>query len=124
MPLKGTVASSSASSKRLQAHGIPVLDLNEIQAFDFYIDGADEITSSLAMIKGGGAALTQEKIVAAVAQTFICVADESKWVGQLGQFPLPVEVIPMARNYVTRQLSQLGGRPVYREGVILSLIHI
>jgi ribose 5-phosphate isomerase A len=115
---RATVASSSASALRLQQHGISVLDLNTVDSLMFYIDGADEINSNLSMIKGGGAALTQEKIVAAVAQQFICIADQSKWVTTLGRFPLPVEVIPMARNYVARQLQQLGGRPVHRQGVI------
>lgn len=113
-----TVASSSASAHRLQQHGISTLDLNDVEQVAFYVDGADEATAELALIKGGGAALTQEKIVAAVAQTFVCIADQSKWVSRLGRFPLPVEVIPMARNYVARELSKLGGRPVYRPGVV------
>ncbi len=116
--INATVASSEASAKRLQAHGIPVLDLNTVDEITFYIDGADEADPSLALIKGGGAALTREKIVAAVAKEFICIADESKYVPQLGNFPLPVEVIPMARSYVARELVKLGGSPVYREGVI------
>lgn len=114
----GAVASSEASAQRLRNHGIEVFDLNSVGSFDFYIDGADEINHHLEMIKGGGAALTREKIVAAVAKQFICVADESKLVQQLGEFPLPVEVIPMARSYVARELVALGGDPVYREGVI------
>lgn len=114
----GAVASSQASAQRLQSHEIALIDLNEVESLEFYVDGADEATQDLALIKGGGAALTQEKIVAAVAKTFICIADASKLVTQLGQFPLPVEVIPMARAHVARQLSQLGGRPVYREGVL------
>lgn len=114
----GAVSSSRASAQRLEGHGIALMDLNDVQSLEFYVDGADEATQDLALIKGGGAALTQEKIVAAVAKTFICIADASKLVAQLGQFPLPVEVIPMARAHVARQLSQLGGRPVYREGVI------
>lgn len=114
----GAVASSEASAERLRQHGIDVFDLNSVGSFDFYIDGADEINHHLEMIKGGGAALTREKIVAAVARQFICVADESKLVDRLGEFPLPVEVIPMARSYVARELVRLGGDPVYREGVV------
>ncbi|UXD89089.1 ribose-5-phosphate isomerase RpiA [Thalassolituus hydrocarboniclasticus] len=114
----GAVASSEASAQRLRDHGIPVYDLNNVSNLDFYIDGADEINKHLEMIKGGGAALTREKIVAAVAREFICIADETKLVGRLGAFPLPVEVIPMARSYVARELVKLGGDPVYREGVI------
>ncbi|MAY14108.1 MULTISPECIES: ribose-5-phosphate isomerase RpiA [Oceanospirillaceae] len=114
----GAVASSEASAQRLRDHGIPVYDLNSVSNLDFYIDGADEINEHLEMIKGGGAALTREKIVAAVAKEFICIADETKLVNRLGAFPLPVEVIPMARSYVARELVKLGGDPVYREGVI------
>ncbi|QOL24400.1 ribose-5-phosphate isomerase RpiA [Thalassotalea sp. LPB0316] len=114
----GAVSSSDASTKRLEAHGIEVFDLNSVDSLDVYVDGADEITEHFAMIKGGGAALTREKIVAAVAKEFICIADSSKQVGVLGDFPLPVEVIPMARSYVARELVKLGGDPVYREGVI------
>ncbi len=113
-----TVASSQASEDRLKSHGIPVMDLNSVDTVSFYIDGADEADPSLALIKGGGAALTREKIVAAVAEEFICIADESKCVEQLGNFPLPVEVIPMARSYVARELVKLGGDPVYRDGVL------
>lgn len=113
-----TVASSQASSDRLQRHGIEVRDLNAVESLEFYVDGADEIDPELALIKGGGAALTQEKIVAAVARTFICIADQSKRVPVLGRFPLPVEVIPSARNYVARELLKLGGRPVHRAGVV------
>ncbi|MEQ9463717.1 MAG: ribose-5-phosphate isomerase RpiA [Haliea sp.] len=116
--VNATVASSDASAERLRQHGIPVYDLNTVDQVDFYIDGADESNSALQLIKGGGAALTREKIVAAVARTFICIADESKLVHTLGQFPLPVEVIPMARSHVARELVKLGGDPVYREGVI------
>lgn len=116
--ISGAVSSSEESSKRLKAHGIEVFDLNSVDVLDVYVDGADEITEHLHMIKGGGAALTREKIVAAVAKTFICIADDSKQVGVLGQFPLPVEVIPMARSYVARELVKLGGDPVYRQGVI------
>lgn len=115
---QAAVASSSASTDRLQQHGITVVELNNVEHIQFYVDGADETNADLALIKGGGAALTQEKIVAAVAETFVCIADHSKWVSTLGQFPLPVEVIPMARNYVARELSKLGGRPIYRQGVV------
>ncbi|MDO6748075.1 ribose-5-phosphate isomerase RpiA [Gilvimarinus sp. 1_MG-2023] len=111
------VASSDASAQRLKSHGIEVLDLNEVNELVAYIDGTDESNAQLALIKGGGAALTREKIVRAVAREFICIADESKWVKVLGRFPLPVEVIPMARSYVSRELVKLGGDPVYREGV-------
>jgi ribose 5-phosphate isomerase A len=117
MEFDGAVASSEATAERLKKHGIPVYDLNGVNYLEFYIDGADEATGHLHLIKGGGAALTREKIVAAVAQTFICIADGSKRVDVLGEFPLPVEVIPMARSYVARELVKLGGDPVYREGV-------
>ncbi len=113
-----TVASSEASAERLRNHGIPVLDLNAVDKVDFYIDGADESNRALHLIKGGGGALTREKIVAAVAKVFVCIADESKLVHTLGEFPLPVEVIPMARSYVARELVKLGGDPVYRDGVV------
>ena len=116
--IEGAVSSSEESTKRLKALGIEVFDLNNVDAIDVYIDGADEINQHMHMIKGGGAALTREKIVAAVAKTFICIADESKQVAMLGQFPLPVEVIPMARSYVARELVKLGGDPVYRQSVI------
>jgi len=115
--ITGAVSSSEESTKRLKAHGIEVFDLNSVDILDVYIDGADEITQHMAMIKGGGAALTREKIVAAVAKKFICIADDSKQVNLLGGFPLPVEVIPMARSYVARELVKLGGDPVYRQGV-------
>ena len=114
----GAVASSEASADRLKSHGIPVYDLNSISELRFYIDGADESNDNLHLIKGGGAALTREKIVAAVAEEFICIADESKMVDVLGRFPLPVEVIPMARSHVARELVRLGGDPAYREGVV------
>jgi len=114
--IEGTVASSVASADRLKAHGIPVLDLNSVDELSVYVDGADEITRHMHMIKGGGGALTREKIVAAVARKFVCVADETKLVDVLGAFPLPVEVIPMARSYVARELVKLGGEPVLREG--------
>ncbi|WCN10878.1 ribose-5-phosphate isomerase RpiA [Marinomonas mediterranea] len=114
----GTVASSDASAERLKGHGIPVYDLNSVTGMRVYIDGADESNHYLHLIKGGGAALTREKIVAACAEEFVCIADESKLVNVLGDFPLPVEVIPMARSYVARELVKLGGDPVYREGVV------
>ena len=115
---KAAVSSSEASSQRLREHGITVLDLNDVAEINFYVDGADEANRHLHLIKGGGAALTREKIVAAVAQEFICIADQSKLVDILGEFPLPVEVIPMARSYVARKIVGLGGTPVYREGII------
>jgi len=114
----GAVASSEETARRLQKHGIPVYDLNSVNNLEFYVDGADETNDELQLIKGGGAALTREKIVAAVARQFICIADESKRVGVLGTFPLPVEVIPMARSYVAREIVKLGGDPVYRAGVV------
>lgn len=115
--LRGAVSSSEASSARLRAAGIEVLDLNDIDGFELYIDGADEATHQRMLIKGGGAALTREKIVAAAAERFLCIVDDTKLVDVLGRFPLPVEVIPMARNLVARQLAALGGRPVWRHGV-------
>jgi ribose 5-phosphate isomerase A len=114
--IDGTVASSRASADRLAAHGIPVLDLNSVDELSVYVDGADEANRHLHLIKGGGGALTREKIVAAVSRRFVCIADESKLVDILGAFPLPVEVIPMARSYVARELVKRGGQPVYREG--------
>jgi len=114
----GAVSSSEESSKRLIAHGIEVFDLNSVDVLDVYVDGADEITKYMSMIKGGGAALTREKIIAAVAKKFICIADDSKQVKLLGSFPLPVEVIPMARSYVARELVKLGGDPEYRQGIV------
>ena len=117
--LEGAVASSKATEERLKAVGIDVIELNHVGSLDAYVDGADEIDRHLHMVKGGGAALTREKIVASVAQKFICIVDESKWVDQLGRdFPIPVEVIPMARSSVARKIAALGGDPVYREGVI------
>ncbi len=116
--IAGTVASSEVSAERLRQHGIPVYDLNTVDGIDIYVDGADEANERLELIKGGGAALTREKIVTAVAKEFVCIADESKLVHQLGDFPLPVEVIPMARSHVGRELVKLGGDPVYREGVV------
>ena len=115
--IRGAVSSSEASTARLKAHHIPVYDLNEVDALQVYIDGADEINHHLHMIKGGGAALTREKIVASVAEQFICIADETKYVAMLGGFPLPIEVIPMARSYVARELVKLGGHPELRQGV-------
>lgn len=116
--IRGTVASSERSAKRLAGHGLVVLDLNEVETMPLYVDGADEIDSRLHMIKGGGGALTREKIVASVADRFICIADESKLVDRLGAFPLPVEVIPMAQAAIARRLAALGGRPVLREGFV------
>jgi ribose 5-phosphate isomerase A len=114
----GAVSSSDVSTAKLQALGIEVYDLNSVDKLDIYVDGADEITKHKHMIKGGGAALTREKIVAAVAKKFICIIDDTKQVPMLGDFPLPVEVIPMARSYVAREIVKLGGDPVYRQGVI------
>ena len=114
--IPAAVASSEATAKRLAGHGIKVLDLNDVTDMPVYVDGADEIDPSMAMIKGGGGALTREKIVAAVAQKFVCIADASKLVQVMGKFPLPVEVIPMARAHVARELAKLGGEPVLRAG--------
>ncbi len=114
--IDGTVASSEATAVRLKSHGIPVFDLNSVGELDVYVDGADEITEHFAMIKGGGGALTREKIVAACSRQFVCIADASKLVDVLGTFPLPVEVIPMARGHVARELVKLGGQPRLREG--------
>jgi ribose 5-phosphate isomerase A len=116
--IQATVASSEESARRLKAHGIPVVDLNSVGLVDIYVDGADESNEHLQLIKGGGAALTREKIVAAVAREFVCIADGSKLVSILGKFPLPVEVIPMARSHVARQIVKLGGDPVWREKVV------
>ena len=116
--IAGAVASSEDTRQRLEGHGIKVFDLNEVTELPVYIDGADEITPEMHMIKGGGAALTREKIVSAVAQKFVCIADGSKLVPVLGNFPLPVEVIPMARAYVARELVKLGGVPTVREDVV------
>jgi len=116
--IKGAVSSSDASTEKLKAYGIEVFDLNEVSELSVYVDGADEINPYNHMIKGGGAALTREKIVAAVADKFICIVDNTKNVDILGDFPLPVEVIPMARSYVARELIKLGGDPVYRQGVV------
>jgi ribose 5-phosphate isomerase A len=114
----GAVASSEATAARLREHGIVIYDLNEVERLVVYVDGADEADSHLCLIKGGGAALTREKIVAACADEFVCIADGSKWVDVLGAFPLPVEVLPMARSHVVRELVKLGGAPEYRAGVL------
>ena len=114
--IEGAVASSESTTQRLNGHGIEVIDLNRVNVLPVYVDGTDEITEYLSMIKGGGGALTREKIVAAVAKKFICIADQSKLVKMLGKFPLPVEVIPMARSYVAREITRLGGQPVLRQG--------
>ena len=116
--LNGTVASSDESARRLQKHNIPVFDLNSVGEVSVYVDGADETNNHLQLIKGGGGALTREKIIAAASKEFICIADDSKLVKTLGKFPLPVEVIPMARSYVARQIVKLGGDPVYRENCV------
>jgi ribose 5-phosphate isomerase A len=113
--IEGAVASSEATARRLKDHGIEVMDLNNVNELPVYVDGTDEITEYLHMIKGGGGALTREKIVAAVAKKFVCIADQSKLVSVLGKFPLPVEVIPMARSYVAREITRLGGQPVLRK---------
>ncbi|KDE41081.1 Ribose 5-phosphate isomerase A [Nitrincola lacisaponensis] len=114
----GAVASSEATAARLRQHDIEVFDLNSVSQLEFYVDGADEFDPRFNLVKGGGGALTREKIVAAVAKTFICIVDESKRVDVLGRFPLPVEVIPMARSYVGRQLAALDGQPIYRDGFV------
>lgn len=116
--IRGAVASSEASAERLRAHGIPLFSLNDVDDLPVYVDGADEVNKHREMVKGGGGALTREKIVAAVAKKFVCIVDESKKVQRFGQFPLPVEVIPMARAYVGRRLIALGGQPRYREGFV------
>ncbi|WP_301100897.1 ribose-5-phosphate isomerase RpiA [Propionivibrio sp.] len=116
--ISGAVASSEDTRQRLEGHGIKVFDLNEVSELAVYIDGADEINAELHMIKGGGGALTREKIVAAVAKKFVCIVDESKLVPVLGNFPLPLEIIPMARAHVTRELTKIGGAPVLREGFV------
>lgn len=119
LQLEAAVASSNATAERLKKLGIEVVDMNSVGGLDAYVDGADEIDRHMHMIKGGGAALTREKIVASVAKKFVCIVDDSKWVDQLGRdFPLPVEVIPMARSAVARKIVALGGDPVYREGVV------
>lgn len=119
LQLEAAVASSEATAQRLKKLGIEVVDMNSVGGLDAYVDGADEIDRHMHMIKGGGAALTREKIVASIAKKFVCIVDDSKWVEQLGRdFPLPVEVIPMARSAVARKLVALGGDPAYREGVV------
>lgn len=115
---RAAVSSSNRSTDRMRQHGIDVIDLNDVESLVAYVDGADEIDDNLAMIKGGGGALTREKIVASLAQQFVCIVDESKLVSRLGQFPLPVEVLPMARMATARRLAQMGGRPVWREGFV------
>lgn len=129
--IEGAVASSQATAERLQAHGIPVFDLNSVSEVSVYIDGADEANQHRQLIKGGGGALTREKIIAAAAKKFICIVDKSKLVNVLGKFPLPVEVIPMARSYVGRQILKMGGNPEYRSGfvtdngnIILDIYHL
>lgn len=131
LDFEGAVASSKASADRLKKHGIALYDLNNVASLEFYVDGADELNKYLELIKGGGGALTQEKIIADVAKTFICIADETKLKDGLGQFPLAVEVLPMARSHVARQIVKLGGDPIYREGfvtdngnVILDIHHL
>jgi len=116
--IEGAVSSSEVSTERMRWHGIPVFDLNAVGELALYVDGADESNEQLHLIKGGGGALTREKIVAAASKRFVCIADESKLVSVLGAFPLPVEVIPMARSYVARELVKLGGTPVWREGFV------
>ena len=116
--IEGAVSSSVASEQKLRGHHIPVLDLNSVDELAIYVDGADEATRNLHLIKGGGGALTREKVVAAVSRKFVCIVDDSKMVDILGSFPLPVEVIPMARSYVARQVVKLGGQPVLREGFV------
>jgi ribose 5-phosphate isomerase A len=116
--IEGAVASSVDTAKKLQALSIPIMDLNSVSSLPLYIDGADEINSAKQMIKGGGGALTREKIIATVAKKVVCIADKSKFVDLLGQFPVAIEVLPMARSYVAREIVQLGGDPVYREGFV------
>ncbi len=116
--IEGAVSSSNASTERLRKYGIPVLNLNEVSELPVYVDGADESNQYLQLIKGGGGALTREKIIAHLAKTFVCIADESKLVPMLGKFPLPIEVIPMARSMIARELVKLGGNPVYRDDFI------
>jgi ribose 5-phosphate isomerase A len=116
--IAGAISSSHGSTERLRAAGFPILDLNEVGDIETYIDGADETNHRRQLIKGGGAALTREKIIAAAARRFVCIADETKLVDTLGTFPLPVEIIPMSRSYVMRELMRLGGRPVWREKVV------
>ncbi|MEW5838634.1 MAG: ribose-5-phosphate isomerase RpiA [Pseudomonadota bacterium] len=116
--IEGAVSSSNASTERMRKYGIPVLSLNEVSELPVYVDGADEANQYLQLIKGGGGALTREKIIAQMAKTFVCIADESKLVPMLGKFPLPIEVIPMARSMIARELVKLGGNPVYRDDFV------
>lgn len=116
--IDGAVSSSEGSTMRLKKLGIPVLDLNAVGDIEVYVDGADEVNAQKQMIKGGGGALTREKIIAAASHKFVCIADHTKQVGVLGHFPLPIEVIPMARSYVAREVVKMGGRPVWREGFV------
>lgn len=116
--IKGTVSSSNQTTALLKGYNIPVLELNSVREVDIYIDGADEINHLLQMIKGGGGALTKEKVIAMCARKFICIVDESKYVSKLGKFPLPVEVLPIARSYAAREIVKLGGMPIWREGFI------
>jgi len=116
--IEGTVSSSEGSTKRLKELGIPVLDLNAAGELEIYVDGADEVNPHFQMVKGGGGALTREKIIAGASRKFLCIADESKYVPVLGKFPLPVEVIPMARSYVAREMVKLGGQPQWRENYV------
>lgn len=116
--IKGVVSSSIASEQRLRKHYIPILDLNDVGQIDIYVDGTDESNHHLQLVKGGGGALTREKIIAAASNKFVCIADESKLVDILGDFPLPIEVVPMSRGYVSRAIMRLGGNPVYREDFI------
>ena len=116
--IDGAVSSSIVSTKRLEAHGIEVFELNETGSIQSYVDGADEANQHLQLIKGGGGALTREKIIAAASEKFVCIADESKLIHVLGKFPLPVEVVPMSRSYVAREIVKLGGQPIYREGFV------
>lgn len=116
--IEGAVSSSEGTTQRLKKLGIPVLDLNAVGDLEIYIDGADEINPNLQLLKGGGGALTREKIIAAASRKFVCIADEGKYVDYLGRFPLPIEVIPMARSFVARQMVKLGGKPQWREGYV------
>lgn len=116
--IEGAVSSSIVSTKRLEEHGIEVFDLNSVNKVAVYVDGADEANADLSLIKGGGGALTREKIIAAASDKFVCIADEGKFVDVLGSFPLPVEVVPMSRSYIAREIVKMGGQPVYREGFI------
>ena len=122
--ISGTVASSISTKEKLEANGIRVLDLNEVNDIPIYIDGADEVNSNLQLIKGGGGALTREKIIAGASQKFLCIVDESKVVDVLGKFPLPLEVLPMARSFVAREIIKIKGMPVWREGLIIEPIKL